>query len=548
MQAANSFLQGLMGGATFIDKIYTTKADRDRKAAEDMRAQAVADAKAGMVGLEQERLELQNRIRNDPKRKDFEKRYIQTRKNMADFAKLPRAEQQEMFRYFTTDVINDVMPELINQGNGKGEHKAMIGGEMVDGGIVPIIQVKDDNGKEIRRGPMTMNRSSAPDDKALMVPTSALVDYMVTGKNGQKALDMVQKKMNQYKQQVLRNRGELDTPDERFGLPYMDDYGNLVQNNLTTNEQKMLAKAAKGKGRGRGSGSGGKGGGGIGGIDFSDTWQKLDETDMTTRTVPNPDRSGEPLEVTGKTITYRVPGLGILDMFVDEAGRKYPMDNQTALLLSRSGLNPQYTTGGGGLYAGMSGAEAVHAGATEAPEKAVGLMGGKSVPVPEGYSSSFTPGFSYLEDTSQADTQPAKAPKKPEKDTTGERKPSTPESRRKAFQDLSFSDITSAIKGALSSDERKARTLARRTGRPVRRAGLKAPSPENQQEEVANLANTPEKPKAPLTAVESKALKTIRDYEKKTGESFTRADIERVWKELNLVGKPSASFLSRFTI
>ena len=343
MQGANSFLQGLMGGANFVDKLYTTKADRDRKAAEDQRLQAVADAKAGMVGLEQERLELQNSIKNNPKRKEFEKRYMQTRQNMADFDKLPRAQQQEMFNYLVTDVMNDIMPELINQGNAKGEHKAMIGGEMVDGGMVPIIQVKDDNGKEIRRGPMTMNRSSAPDDKAMMVPTSALVDYMVTGKNGQMALDMIGKKMNQYKQQVMSNRGTLEKPENRFGLPYMDDYGNLVQNNLTTNEQKMLAKAAKNKGRS--SGIGGKGGGGI---DFSKSWEKIIEKDMTTRTVPNPDPSGEPLEVTGTTTTFRVPGLGIVDMFVDKSGRKYPLDDQTALLLSKMGMTQQQSAAGGG--------------------------------------------------------------------------------------------------------------------------------------------------------------------------------------------------------
>ncbi len=300
----NSFLQGLMGGANFIDTIHDRQAAREwrktqqqwakedrgiaaeqrqklddrwnknwdlqkkqydetliqrgientradarmgmledaevRLVQEDERKTKVAEAQAGIMGAEREQ----------------QQRLKAAQKLFGNFKKLQTQQQQKVVDYFMTDVTNQLMPELVNQGNAPGEHKSMIGGKMVENGIIPMVQVLDDDGNEIRRGPLTQNRSSAQGDLPMVAPAPTMVDFLMTSGSGGEAIKMLDNKIASLKQDVVRNRGELPESKEMWGDEYTDEHGNLVQRKLNDNSLKILAAAGKGKGKGKGSGGG----------------------------------------------------------------------------------------------------------------------------------------------------------------------------------------------------------------------------------------------------------------------------------------------------
>lgn len=223
---ANAFLHGVLGGGQFIDNMYARKAERDwqdvtrqRQQQEWQRADDLRTATADYYEQHDRMQELQT---------------------LYDTAKtLPASEQQKIFDYATSTLINEMEPELVNMGAQPGQHKALLPPKMVPGGFVPQVAVIDDKtGKTLRTDNLTMNRSTG--GQPMMASGAALPEYFVASSHGREALRKLRKKVIELGGSIPEQKQQ-----DRFGESYLDQYGNRLQTNLTTGKSHLVVSAQK---------------------------------------------------------------------------------------------------------------------------------------------------------------------------------------------------------------------------------------------------------------------------------------------------------------
>ena len=228
-QAGNSFLQGLMGGANFVDTIQSRAAEREWQKTE--RAH------------KQEEWQREKDLRQA--QSDYYKQAWRTQElsNLYDYSKqnLTPQQQKELLHYATSDVFNDTDPDLVNHGAASGETKKMLPPKHVQGGIVPQVGVYDKDGKMIRQGHLTQDRTDKT--PAMIADGGVVPDYFIKSRNADKALANLRAK-------IVSLGGKPPETPESYQTFY-DQNGNRLQRS-SRGKESLVVSAKKGKGSGSG--------------------------------------------------------------------------------------------------------------------------------------------------------------------------------------------------------------------------------------------------------------------------------------------------------